>query len=653
MRLINAKISGFRRFQNTGINLDGRLIAVVGPNESGKTSLLAALSRLEDGEPIARRDLTRGTSPAAEHTVIEARYLLSEEDRDLVKELGGTGEPRWYIIGKSASGELYHYEDPRVSRDRSARSQALERIEVTLANQRLRSLLSVAYASDHSAEEEPPDDISLREKLTHIREAIDTEDESLSEELVEEIEDLLGPLEVCREAAAKSNQRSVELVSEALAILLESEQEHPADLLVDELDNRRPRFLLITQEDSHLASEYPIHVLGNPPAALSNLLTLAELSLSELQQALQSEDHGRRAALEERANLNLNEKFSAAWGQSDVFVHLKLEPEVIRILVRAAETYTAMPERSDGLRAFVALYALTARRSQAVRPILLIDEVEAHLHYEAQADLIRAFEAQQAAQQIIYTTHSAGCLPNDLGAGVRSISPIHLADGRDTNRSVINNAYWTERGIGGTGVSPLVIAVSAGLLALTPARLALVTETLSEAMLLPTLLREVTGRDQLAFQVVPGLVRISRDQMKELDPEALRLVYLVGGDGAGDENRQKILDAGFLASEIVQLPKNMVIEDLLQAELYLAAVNEELRRSHGDAHQLDQKAVPARNRPAALEAWCQDHKIASPTRAKIAAHVLAQVEDKRLVAPSQSRHLTKVFEEVSRILGLA
>ena len=94
-------------------------------------------------------------------------------------------------------------------------------------------------------------------------------------------------------------------------------------------------------------------------------------------------------------------------------------------------------ERSDGLRQFVALVALAAHQPNPVPPILLIDEVETHLHYNAQADLIEVLTEQNAARQIVYTTHSAACLPQDLGLGVRVVEGL----GERTASKVRQN-FW-------------------------------------------------------------------------------------------------------------------------------------------------------------------------------------------------------------------
>lgn len=75
MKPVRAKIEGYRRFgkPNVPIDLRGDLVAVVGPNEAGKSSLLEALQRIEDDEPIVDDDLTRNGDGTAR---IETEYRL-------------------------------------------------------------------------------------------------------------------------------------------------------------------------------------------------------------------------------------------------------------------------------------------------------------------------------------------------------------------------------------------------------------------------------------------------------------------------------------------------------------------------------------------------------------------------------------------------
>lgn len=98
----------------------------------------------------------------------------------------------------------------------------------------------------------------------------------------------------------------------------------------------------------------------------------------------------------------------------------------------ARSDYLGIENRSDGLRQFVALRAHVASNvSVGGEPVLLIDEADIHLHYNAQADLVQVLETQDEAAKVIDTTHSAGCLPQDLGRGIRIIVPVQRRSGDD------------------------------------------------------------------------------------------------------------------------------------------------------------------------------------------------------------------------------
>ncbi len=177
------------------------------------------------------------------------------------------------------------------------------------------------------------------------------------------------------------------------------EAEHPDDTARDILDGLTPAFLRFDLAERELDSTYDLaEVADDPPRALAKSL--------------------------DAANAQLRQGIAEAWGQSDIEPRFDNDDYVLRILVRTGKGgLQDIAQRSEGLRAFIALVAFTTERARRVAPILLIDEADIHLHYDAQADLIQMLSHQQQAAQVIYTTHSAGCLPKDLGTGVRLVEP--------------------------------------------------------------------------------------------------------------------------------------------------------------------------------------------------------------------------------------
>jgi hypothetical protein len=192
------------------------------------------------------------------------------------------------------------------------------------------------------------------------------------------------------------------------------------------LRERMPRFVRFDQQARELQNEYDLtSAADNPGTALENLAALAELDLRTLRDVINSGETGTVHDLRVAANETLARRFAAWTQEPPIKVVLDTDATLLRIHVQSG-TGPTMPvrERSDGLRQFVALVALAAREQANGPPILLIDEVEEHLHYDAQADLISVLAEQDAAAQVIYTTHSAASLPDDLGLGVRVVEGL-------------------------------------------------------------------------------------------------------------------------------------------------------------------------------------------------------------------------------------
>lgn len=624
MRLISANLSGFRRFADADINLDADLVAVVGPNEAGKTSLLDALAAVEEDGPIDPKDLTRGLPdrPSGSDGVITLRFLLTADDHDILDDFPLVGSPRWFLITKQANGKLYLSVEPDVKKDLTIRTFVMEAIDRAVNYTHVRATLSNYYPPFDESSDGPKYPLIMM--LDRLSTRLDSTDETLPKHTLDLLSNVASAVDHAAADTNDSKQRSYlkNVLGELHRLKAFETPPHPKKDFLADLYDRHPRLFLFREEERQLGSEYSTNVLSAAgpvgPPALANLFELAEVDSSELYAALEEGDHGRRAALEEAANDTLQAKFEEAWSQSSVFPRLQFEQELIRILVPARDTYSPIAERSDGLRSFVALCAFTTLKSEDTDPILLIDEAESHLHYDAQGDLVGVFERQDVASQIIYTTHSAGCLPNDLGAGVRAIKPNVKSKKLDTGRSAISNSFWEE----GAGFSPLMMAMGASVMAFVPTRRAVIAEGASETIMLPTLLREAGMLGRLPFQVAPGLASVPNDKLQQLDLEAPKVAYLVDGDESGAEHARRLQAAGVSDELIHQLPEDAVLEDFISTELYKRAVNEELFRSHGDRVKVSSGDLPDLNRPSGVQDVCDRYDVGSPSKVRVARQVV-------------------------------
>jgi predicted ATPase len=513
VRLVSVELQGFRRFaQPVKMTVDGRVVAIVGPNEAGKSSVLEALDSLRDVSPFESGQLTRGRAASSDWTV-RARHLVESEDRSNLKDIPGADTIRWYVEYKAADGGRFHYVEPALKRDRTQREKTVGL---------LRRIVDHRVMSDAEG--------PLAEQGQRARDLADTitaVGETMSEEVLAALTELASQwksLELPEDAPAYMTG-----LPDALRALGEHEAlEHPQTAAAVVLEPRAARCILFGAANRDLRSDYDLaDVAADPPAALAGLAQLSGLDLAGLWQSVSSEDWPGAELAIERANERLKEAFATAWHQSGVFVRLGRDNNLLRIFISASDGgYTLIAERSDGLRAFLALLVFTALHAGERPPVLLVDEAEMHLHYEAQADLIRVFTRQRAASKIIYTTHSAGCLPQDL-ASVRTVIP------NDDGTSRIRDHFWSE----GPGLAPLLIGMGASVLAFTPARFAVFGEG-ADLLLLPSLLRQATQRVSLDFQVLPGLAEVSPAQVPALELEAGRVAHVVDGNGGGAKSEK-------------------------------------------------------------------------------------------------------------------
>jgi AAA domain, putative AbiEii toxin, Type IV TA system len=621
VRLIKANVSGYKRLaRDCQLNLDADPVCIVGPNAAGKSSFLDALVHLNSAEDFAHTERTRVPGGQTLEPYIEARFVLDGDDLELLKSIPEAAEVRQLrVIRQGENSVLSYSADPYPHRDLTKREELREQLK------KLESWIEQTQAIEQ-AMETPPDPL-VGALFSAAVEVAASDNERVEDEArnLDALGQRLGPMLAQirdREQAHTDGEAYdgpdwpelpddfMSLPAELAALAGQEQEDHPLRRVRLELEDRVPKFLKFDDAARSLETKYDLS--GDEPEAglgIHSFLALAGTSWTEAVEVVQRDDPGwTKTWVEDRDN-ELKQQAALKWGQSDIEVAISLNGSILSILLSMqAHDFIGFDDHSDGLKAFVALRAFISQETEdgSIKPIVLIDEADLHLHYDAQADMIGVFEEQQEAAQIIYTTHSAGCLPRDL-AGVRAIVPE--TEERDDkviqkDHSEAINRFWTK----GRGYSPLLLAMGAGAFAFSATQYAVITEGMSDALLLPTLIREATGEKRLRYQAVPSFAEATADEIRRFDLMAGRIAFLADGDEGGRNHVQRLLDNGIAGEQIIYLggdsESGLSIEDLLAKDIYLKAVNDEL-----DAwHQLEYPAsmLPETGRSKAVEDWCAE-----------------------------------------------
>ncbi len=298
MRLTRIQYNGYKRLRNTGCNVDSKIIAFVGPNEAGKSSVLDGLEWLtaDDEEPLPSHARARGGSMTNSTEVVRATFLLEPGDLAAIADVRADVRPRLFHLVRTGGGQVRTGTTPSVVRPRTVFERAVTQL---------------APLADAAPRESAFDEYRL-----HLAEALkylnsDPWDGTLSEEQAEHLTALAELLDAPPQPDGdtgvtvprlRRNARLARLVRE---VVEEGRSEHPYTVIRQRLRDRSPSFVLFQSEDRVLQSAYDLAdaaLRQDPPRALVNLLTVAGTSVSSLWNAIRAHDVTRLRTLLGRAN---------------------------------------------------------------------------------------------------------------------------------------------------------------------------------------------------------------------------------------------------------------------------------------------------------------------------------------------------------------
>lgn len=677
--MVAFRLKGYRRFagRNT-LDLTPRVVAIVGPNEAGKTSLLNALEKLTDPTPelaFGRSEFTGREILDDEESVLSALFELDADDRKALDGIHGADAIRLWCRERHASGTAYVDTIPRPQRDQTLRKK-VEKSVARIIDKTPRPLVDVLDTPVSAAilpdgdDSVPEPEPTMRERLTEVLQDLRAKGDTLGNLA----RDHLGLLaQLLDQVPSSAPKYARELAQQCRNLAAEHASEHPWDAALRVLDARSPRVRVLRDDDRQLKTTYSFSEVDVPPAPLANLLFIAELDWDELKSAAAEHGNPELRTMLQQANRRLGDLLQARWKQSKVSIELAEQGDALHVYPYDldSEQHSRIEDRSEGFKSFLALFTFTARHVEDRRRLILaIDEAELHLHYDAQADLVDVLTKQALVPQIIYTTHSAGCLPEDLGSAIRVIQTV------PGDCSAIRNGFWSVRAEeqGGAGFTSLLMAMGAGAVAFTPTRRAVITEGPSDALLLPALFRAAMGwatDHPLGLQVAGGLAWTPPRSLGRLEAEASHVVYLTDSDSQGDKYRTDLLAADVDPKRIFGLRAGsrvgLSIEDFIEKETYLDVVNRLLQKERDyKGPVLRASDIPDYGAASAAETWMKAKGIEPISKTAVAEHLLrickaslaytdwdaGDVEPRPLLRGGRRKAVVRLFKELCDALGI-
>ena len=126
MRLQKARVQKYRGIRDSGwFDIESKKTILVGPNEAGKTVLLRALEKINPPDGVAGfdplRDFPRselsdlkldeasgGTITPDKVTVVEAHFVLDDDDQEVITQLDGRFAGCTYLFERRLDNESWH-----------------------------------------------------------------------------------------------------------------------------------------------------------------------------------------------------------------------------------------------------------------------------------------------------------------------------------------------------------------------------------------------------------------------------------------------------------------------------------------------------------------------------------------------------------------
>ncbi len=493
MRLRKFRVQAFRCIHDSGDIVVGDLAAFVGRNESGKTTILQALTMLDKDEFISELDLCDEMTERlkSEIRIVEGDFELNRDETEIVKErFPGLELKKLKIFRTNKNPEIqYDFDDIKIGQKEDENLEYWQNITKQLSNfvesipNYISKKLDTDFFTGNTVKDKQIIQAELDEFSNTIR-AIATEEQQVISEWEETYTDIIKNVE---------------------KILIDNTESEALKKFIG--DNLHPRFVYFSDYKKILGNinlaEYIKESEDGSAAGIEyiegfdraetvrNLLYLAELEIEKLEELKSSPS--KLIKFLNTASKNLTQRLNPSWKGEAINVELRLNPgnilSVVLSDVHKDGTITntgLLNRRAEGFKwtfSFIVNFAAETQRSELKEAILLLDEPARNLHPTQQTGISDLLKNLAGSNQVLYATHSPFMI-FDYTPG--NLLVVELD--RKTHLSKIFYEYWKADD---ATLTPILYGLSKGLVdSITDrevgnnSRPLIIVETMSDTMYL-------------------------------------------------------------------------------------------------------------------------------------------------------------------------
>ena len=417
MRLRKFRVSAFRCIHDSGEIKVGDLAAFVGRNESGKTTILQALTLLNKEEGLSELDLCDEMTEElkSEINVVEGEFDLSNHETHLIKE-------KFQAM-------------PEIKKIRIFRTNKNPKIQYDFGNIRISEQENKALNSWENFTE-------------NVRSFVDTIPNHIRIRIDMKFFEGLPPAsrEIFNSEMAEFNNNIRVLAAEEKQVIFEWEKIYNSigtnfdNMLIGTTEraalenfigeNLHPRFVYFSDYKKIIGSinlnEYLKISKGMKEESIEyieefdraetvrNLFYLAELDVEELEEHKNSPS--KLIKYLNTASKRLTERLNPAWKGDPIHVDFRYNPgNILSVVISDVHkdgtiTNTGLlNRRAEGFKwtfSFIVNFAAETQRAELKEAILLLDEPARNLHPTQQRGISDLLKNLAGSNQVLYATHS-------------------------------------------------------------------------------------------------------------------------------------------------------------------------------------------------------------------------------------------------------